>query len=343
MSYAALPVLRTPRLELRPLTDQDTDAFVAGVGNYDVSRWLGAVPYPYDPTDARRFVETVHAGALQVWGVEDKTGLVGTISSEDRLGYWLARPVWRRGYAFEACHAVIAHWFADPGNAELSAGFFEGNLRSEAVLRALGFKTAAFGTTFAKSLNQDVNSVEVVLSRKQWEARQSFILFTPRLTLRPIKDSDAQALIELAQPEVTRMLFSLKTGLDRKEALEFITARQWAGLPGFVLAIEQGGDMIGYVACADGPLELYYALHPDCWGGGLMTEALSAFLPELFERFPATRIHADRFEDNPASGAILRKFGFEETGRNVGRSLGRLEPAPVITYALYRDNLRVPA
>lgn len=38
MSYAALPVLRTPRLTLRPLTHLDADAIVDGVGNYDVSK-----------------------------------------------------------------------------------------------------------------------------------------------------------------------------------------------------------------------------------------------------------------------------------------------------------------
>jgi hypothetical protein len=37
---------------------------------------------------------------------------------------------------------------------------------------------------------------------------------------------------------------------------------------------------------------------------------------------------------------VLEKCGFEATGRAVGNSLGRLEPAPVITYALTRDKLR---
>ena len=134
MSYAALPVLRTPRLTLRPLTDQDADAIVDGVGNYDVSRWLGAVPYPYAEEEARSFVEVLEANAPEVWGIEDGTGLVGTISLHERLGYWLSRSVWRKGYGFEACVEVLKHWFSEPQNAEIEAGYFQGNERSGGVL-----------------------------------------------------------------------------------------------------------------------------------------------------------------------------------------------------------------
>ena len=68
---------------------------------------------------------------------------------------------------------------------------------------------------------------------------------------------------------------------------------------------------------------------------------MSAFLPSIFDRFPLSRLEADHFEDNPVSGAILRKFGFEETGRQLGTSKARLEPAPVITYAVTRETLKV--
>ncbi len=57
MSRQAPPVLRTPRLTLRPLEMTDADAIVEGVGNYDVSRWLSVVPYPYTVEDALWFLE----------------------------------------------------------------------------------------------------------------------------------------------------------------------------------------------------------------------------------------------------------------------------------------------
>ena len=341
MSYEALPVLRTPRLTLRPLTDHDTDALVAGVGNYDVSRWLAVVPYPYKADDAQAFIAKVRAQANPFWGIHDTGGLIGVVSLDDELAYWIARPAWGNGYGFEAAREACRYWFSDSGAGDLASGFFDGNDRSGRVLSALGFHLKERITRFARSFQQEVTSNQMVLTRKAWEARQDFTLYTPRLTIRPFADSDATALMQIAVPEVTRMLFSLHPNLTEDMAHDFMSARAWRGLPGFALAIERQGKMIGYVACS-ATLELYYALHPDHWRGGIMTEALSAFLPELFERFPIDRLKADRFDDNPASGALLEKFGFAETGDGMGSSHGRLEPAPIITYALERDRLKVP-
>ena len=342
MSYAALPTLRTPRLTLRPLTETDADAIVEGVGNFDVSKWLSVVPYPYARSDALDYIAKVQAAGEPVWGVHDTDGLVGTVSTTHELGYWMARRAWRKGYGFEAAHAAVAHYFETPGNGDLNSGHFFGNDRSRAVLLALGFEEVAQHTRFAKSFNQEVTSHEMRLTKANWEARKKIDIRTGRLHLRPMTGRDAPFLMDLARPEVTRMLFSLKTGLNADEAKAFIQARRWRGVPGFALTIEQDSRPIGYIATGNlSGVELYYALHPDHWGQGVMTEAVRAFLVDLFWRFPNNRVVADRFEDNPASGRILEKCGFVETGREMGHSAGRLEPAPVITYALTRDNLKV--
>ncbi len=341
MTQAALPILRTPRLTLRPLQDDDADAISRGVGNFDVSKWLAVVPYPYDAEDARSFLARVRAQDNPFWAICDADGLCGIISLDDELAYWLARDVWGRGYGFEAAIAVVGHWFSDTANETLVSGYFDGNERSGGLLRALGFKRTEQITRYAKSFQQDVVSNQMVLTRSKWQARSDFTLYTPRLTIRPMREADAAALIALATPQVTRMLFSLEPHPSPEVAKAFIAARAWSGHVGFALGIEHGGKMVGYVALSD-TLELYYALNADHWGGGIMSEALSAFLPAVFERFPINTLVADHFEDNPASGAVLRKFGFKQTGRDVGTSKARLEPAPVITYALARENLRVP-
>ena len=51
-------------------------------------------------------------------------------------------------------------------------------------------------------------------------------------------------------------------------------------------------------------------------------------------------IEADHFDDNPASGAVLRKLGFQELGKGIGKSQARLEPAPVTLYRLRLDDLK---
>ena len=100
--------------------------------------------------------------------------------------------------------------------------------------------------------------------------------------------------------------------------------------------------MIGAVRFGGTPATIGYFIAPEYWGQGIVTEALSAFIPALFERFPLNTLYADQFEDNPASGAILAKFGFQVCGREMYKSKARLEPAPAITYALSRESLRVP-
>lgn len=341
MTQAALPILRTPRLVLRPLQDDDAEAIVRGVGNFDVSKWLAVVPYPYDVEDAHVFLKRVAAQDNPFWAICDSNGLCGIISLDDELAYWLARDVWGRGYGFEAAVAVVKHWFSDPKAGQLTSGYFDGNDRSGTLLRALSFVPSERITRYAKSFQQDVVSNQMVLSRAAWDARMNVAMYTPRLTLREMRKQDASALIDLAHPTVTRMLFSLPSDLSPEGAASFIAARRWQGHSGFALALEHKEKMIGYVAFSE-TRELYYALHPDHWRAGLMTEAISAFLPAVFSRFPLGSIVADHFEDNPASGAVLRKFGFVETGHAMGSSKARLEPARVITYALSRENLKVP-
>lgn len=344
MSVAVLPTLRTPRLTLRPLQESDADAVVNGVGNFDVSKWLSVVPYPYSTADAETYLSRQIAQTAPSWAICAAEDLVGVVSLENELGYWLARPAWGKGYGFEAVHAAVAFYF-ETGNSELlTSGYFEGNARSAAVLKCLGFQHTEIRKQHALALAQDVDCHRMELTRLDWNARQMFRVKTERLVLRPLVASDADLIVDLARPEVTKMLYSLKTGIDRTAAQRFISARTWQGVPDFSLAIEQDGVAIGYIATGlSDQVELYYALHPDYWGTGIMTEAALAFLTEVFDRFPIRTIVADSFTDNPTSARVLEKCGFIETGRDFGLSAGRLEPAPVITYALTRDNLKVPS
>ena len=342
MSYAALPVLRTPRLTLRPLTDHDADAIVDGIGNFDVSKWLAVVPYPYSRDDAERFIAKVQGSGKPFWAICDADGLQGVVCLDDELAYWLARRAWGRGYGFEAALAAVSHWFSDPAAGDLMSGYFQGNTASGRLLSALGFVLEEQQERYAKSFQQDVVSNKMVLSRARWKARLEMAIYTPRLAIRPMMVGDAAALVALAVPEVTRNLSQIPTGWSEKDALDFIGKSRFRGLPGFRLAIEKDGQCIGGLGLGGSPVGIAYFLSPAHWGQGIATEALSAFLPEVFERFPLNTLVAEHFDDNPASGGVLRKLGFVETGQGMGTSKGRLEPHPVITYALSREGLKVP-
>lgn len=136
------PDMQTGRLSLRPVRPADGAAVVAALGDWQVVRWLAVVPFPYTPDDFRRFLDTARPGAT--WVIADAGGLAGIVSLDGALGYWLARSAWGRGYATEACRAVIAAHFADPGAAPIRASWHEGNDRSARVLGKLGFVTDGF-------------------------------------------------------------------------------------------------------------------------------------------------------------------------------------------------------
>ena len=340
MSNVALPTLGTPRLTLRPLERSDADAIVDGIGNYDVSRWLGRVPYPYAATDYIEFFERVTDRNLMIWAIENFEGLIGVVGLDEELGYWLARSAWRKGYGFEAARAAVAHWFSDPKNGDLKSGHYDDNHRSRHVLSALGFQASGQSPRYAKSLAQEVPGTDVVLTRDRWQQRETFVIKTPRLTLRPMEKKDAAPFAALSVPEIARMLSRMKTGMTEAEVLADMPRRTWRGYLGFTTVIEFQGQFAGIIGIGAGPSAVGYFLDPKFWGQGVMSEALAAFCAEIFERFPIARIEADHFIDNPASGAVLTKVGFQKTGTDMGTSKARVEPSALITYALHRDNLK---
>ena len=335
------PVLRTPRLTLRPLQASDAAAIAEGVGNWDVVRWLSVVPYPYALADAETFIAKTLASDALTWAICGGDALVGVISISDEceLGYWLARPAWREGIGFEAANAVVSHWFADPRREDINSGHFADNLRSGAVLRALGFVETGHRKVPSVALSQDVDSMGLILSRAAWEKRMAFRVETPRFVLRPLRDQDAADLAALAVPEVARMLAGLPVPLPIEVAREVIEDRRWRGHSGFHIAITQSDRLIGIIGCTRQPPEIMYAIHPDHWGKGIATEAVGAFLTALFARLPFNAFRASHMVDNPASGAVLRKLGFKETGTGNCTSQARLEAVPSITYALSREDV----
>ena len=316
------------------------EAIVAGVGNYDVSKWLSVVPYPYRIADAEEFLRKIEASANFAWAICDADGLQGLISIEAELGYWLARPVWRKGYGFEAAHAVLSWWFADPHAGALTACVFDGNTRSGDVLAALAFKPIDRRQMYAKAYGQMVQATVMGLAREDWLNRHAFVLRTPRLTLRPLTLEDTHLLAPLGAQSVTRQTSSLTTDWTAETAKDWLAARLWTGAASGMLGVFRGDAFVGTIGAGGHPPNVGWMLVPAYWGQGFATEALQAFLPAYFARITTSSVVADIFEDNPASQAVARKLGFQETGRDIGTSRGRLEPAPVITYALSRDSLK---
>ncbi|WP_051304675.1 GNAT family N-acetyltransferase [Chitinilyticum litopenaei] len=142
-------------------------------------------------------------------------------------------------------------------------------------------------------------------------------LLSARLILRPLADADAATLAALAAaPEVaSRTRHALQTPED---AQDFIAGLRHPYCEERVFGICRKHDrqLIGCTGILLGELEadLGYWLAPAHWGQGYATEALLATRDYAFQRYELWQLTAHHLLDNPASGRVLAKCGFELKG-----------------------------
>lgn len=336
--------LSTPRLRLIPVSEADPEEVAHGIGNYDVVRWLGQVPYPYRASDARAFIDECRGKEGRVWFICDQGGLVGGIGVDGEFGYWIARPAWGRGYATEAGEAAIDAFFGAGKASELRSSYYADNDRSGAVLVKLGFRPDGISQVRARALGQMVDRHDMLLSREGWRARRTIGLRTPRLVLRPLTAADAPRLARIGGvEEVARMMCSIPSPFPEAAARDWIARGQFRGRPGYRLGIAlPRGGLIGAAGLGQ-DLSLSIMLDRRYHGRGYGREALAHFIADAFARFPAASdLLAERFADNPASGHLLARLGFEVTGQGLAGTPTRAERAPVIRYRLRRAGFTAP-
>ena len=143
---------------------------------------------------------------------------------------------------------------------------------------------------------------------------------TPRLLIDRLTSADEAPLARIAgDRRVARMLGSFPSPCPPEKAREVIEKSQDFSRSGFRLALRHGGAFAGTVGVSpvpeDGAPTISYFLDPALWGCGLMTEALTAFLPALDAAFAPPAIEATVFEDNPGSVRVLERVGFHIMGR----------------------------
>jgi len=135
----------TERLLLRPAWPEDWQAVHAGIADEGVVRNLARAPWPYQPDDARRFVDLPvdpRFPRFLITRARD-AALVGCIGIDPHegdveLGYWIARQHWGQGYASEAGRGVL-EIAATLGHSLVMASHFLDNPASGRVLAKLGF------------------------------------------------------------------------------------------------------------------------------------------------------------------------------------------------------------
>jgi RimJ/RimL family protein N-acetyltransferase len=152
---------------------------------------------------------------------------------------------------------------------------------------------------------------------------------TPRLTLRPGWPEDAPALAgAIAHEEVAFKLGRLPWPYTLGHAQEWLGRASAPNDHGFLIFAHDRGDrpeLIGGMGLhpSDEDLELGYWLTPAAWGRGYATEAGRALVGIARFALGRSRLISRHMVDNPASGRVLRKLGFRETGRCVVPCLAR--------------------
>lgn len=143
-------VLRTARLELRPIEDEDVAALVRHWGDAQVRRYLwDDKPVTYDivsdiVTTSNRDFKRAGYG---IWAVrkQGEEALIGMCGLRDvqathwtEILYSLRPRFWGQGFATEAARGVLHYAFEQLGLERVYASFDDVNLASAGVLRRLG-------------------------------------------------------------------------------------------------------------------------------------------------------------------------------------------------------------
>lgn len=169
VSEAEAPPVRTPlfvplatdRLILRPLTADDAEPLHRLVNDWEVTRNLAVVPFPYPRELADEWIrstqQSMETGTAYDLAITGRDGehemLVGVVGVRidaatriGRIGYWIGRRFWGHGVATEAAGRFVRWALANLDLDRLQAGVITDNPASAAVLRRIGFRQTGEGT-----------------------------------------------------------------------------------------------------------------------------------------------------------------------------------------------------
>ncbi len=152
------------------------------------------------------------------------------------------------------------------------------------------------------------------------------------LTFRDIRASDYDDILALASIwSVVRQLdgwtWPVDPDLVRQRCVPYAKPN------GFAVAICLNDRLVGTIGIIDA--DIGYAIHPDHQGQGLGTKAVRYAIDRHIRENPQSRrITAETWYDNPASHALLLKFGFEHWNTQYVYARARGTPTLSRTYRL---------
>jgi len=162
--------ITTDRLVLTTPTLAHVPEMAVLANNAAIHAVLSRLPFPYDESHGRDFVENIARGPEEfAWSILLDGGYVGTIGLHvlpdhlPELGYWLGEPHWGKGYATEAAHAVVA--------AAREAGYPA--LRSRALLTNQGSRNVLAKVGFSE-IGEDTDQAGTLAGQRLMQMRLEF-------------------------------------------------------------------------------------------------------------------------------------------------------------------------
>jgi RimJ/RimL family protein N-acetyltransferase len=157
---------------------------------------------------------------------------------------------------------------------------------------------------------------------------------TARLLLRPGFPEDAPALAAaMSDKAIARNLAVVPWPYTLRDAEAFLVSPRDPVLPSFLIFERTDGPprLIGSCGMGrrpSGAVEMGYWIARAHWGRGIATEACRALI-DIARALGLASLEGSHFVDNPASGRVLEKLGFEAIGIVAPRlSCARGEDAP---------------
>ena len=143
-----VPVMETTRLHLRPLTVDDAEGMHVVYSDEEAMRWWSHPPYATLDVTRAELAKKIAAPDWRAWAItlRGEDTAIGQLAAHEKrqgkvieIGYSLARPHWRRGYAREAVSRLLDLLFREEGNRRVFADTDPDNTGSNSLLESLGF------------------------------------------------------------------------------------------------------------------------------------------------------------------------------------------------------------
>ena len=147
---------------------------------------------------------------------------------------------------------------------------------------------------------------------------QTPIIESPRLLLRPIEPSDAEALFpSFSDPQLMTYWSSGPHSHVDQSRKYIATGPEWPDGRGWAVTFRDKVNAIGRVVAIhkrDHVSEIGYLFSRKTWGTGVAIEAVTALITHLFQAEKHRKLIADVDPDNAPSIGLLERLGFQQEG-----------------------------